>query len=125
VLLDSSAWIYYLNRARLNAEQLQQICVSPPIIQEVLQGIKDERAHERVKNGLLAMPCLGSPLSLDTFLEASEIFRIGRKKGKTIRATIDCLIAAVAINAKIPVMHRDRDFDEIAKFTALTISPQW
>lgn len=125
MLLDSSAWIYYLNRAHLNHEQLQQICISPPIIQEVLQGIKDERAHERVKNGLLAMPCLGSPLSLDTFLEAAEIFRIGRKKGKTIRATIDCLIAAVAIKAKVPVMHRDRDFDEIAKFTALMITPQW
>ncbi len=37
----------------------------------------------------------------------------------TIRSSTDCLIAAIAIRNGVPVWHRDRDYDVIAKFTAL------
>jgi predicted nucleic acid-binding protein len=32
---------------------------------------------------------------------------------------VDCLIAAIAIDRKIPVWHRDRDFTAIAQYTDL------
>ncbi|MBI2603468.1 MAG: PIN domain-containing protein [Deltaproteobacteria bacterium] len=121
ILLDTSAWIHFLNRDKITYEQLQRVVVCPPVVQEVLQGVKNPSEHERVKLGLLSFPCFGNPLRLSHFLDASEIYRVGRKKGYTIRSTVDCLIAAIAIESKVPVMHFDRDFSNIAKFTTLEV----
>jgi predicted nucleic acid-binding protein len=57
-------------------------------------------------------------------LQAAEIYREGRRKGHTIRSTTDCLIAAIAIENGVPMWHRDRDYDAIAKYTPLRIS-EW
>jgi predicted nucleic acid-binding protein len=56
---------------------------------------------------------------LETFLAAAAIYRDGRRRGYTIRSTVDCLIAAVAVENGASVWHRDRDFDAIARFTNL------
>jgi hypothetical protein len=69
----------------------------------------------------LAIPRLCDPVRLDTFLEASEIYRHGRRNGYTIRSSADCLIAAIAIENSVPVWHRDRDFRLIAKYTRLEV----
>jgi predicted nucleic acid-binding protein len=64
-------------------------------------------------------PVLSNPLSLEVFLEAAEIYRQGRRKGYTIRSTMDCLIAAIAIRNGVPVWHKDRDFSAISRYTGL------
>lgn len=38
-----------------------------------------------------------------------------RRKDVTIRSTVDCLIAQVAIEHELYLVHNDRDFDYIAK----------
>jgi hypothetical protein len=70
------------------------------------------------------LPVLSDPLPKSLFLAASDIYRVGRDKGRTIRSSTDCLIAAIAIENRVPVWHRDRDFDAIATFTSLQISPR-
>jgi len=40
-----------------------------------------------------------------------------------VRRLIDCLIAAVAIRADVPVLHADTDFDVLARRTALRLDP--
>jgi hypothetical protein len=65
------------------------------------------------------IPRLSDPLPFSTFLEAAEIYNFGRRKGYTIRASTDCLIAAIAIQNDVPVWHKDRDFTVIARFTRL------
>jgi len=67
----------------------------------------------------LAVPRLGDPVPLSCFVEAAEICAQGRRQGNTIRSSIDCLIAAIAIESGVPVWHRDRDFSAIARFTPL------
>lgn len=119
ILVDTSAWVYALNTKGFEFRQLQQIAICLPIIQEILQGVTHTGTHEKLRRGLLALPCLESPVSLDLYLEAADIFRSGREKGFTIRSGIDCLIAAIAIENRIPVFHRDRDFDFLARFTSL------
>ena len=52
-------------------------------------------------------------------MEAAEIYRQGRKSGYTIRSSIDCLIAAIAIENDVPVWHKDRDFSFIARYSRL------
>jgi predicted nucleic acid-binding protein len=58
-------------------------------------------------------------LSVDVFEEAAQIYRTGRMTGFTIRSPFDCLIAACAIRNGASLLHSDRDFNTIARFTRL------
>ena len=53
--------------------------------------------------------------------EAARLYRRCRREGETVRRLIDCLIAAVAIGAGVPVLHRDDDFDVLARHIELDI----
>jgi predicted nucleic acid-binding protein len=122
ILMDTSAWIRYFKKGGISFEQLKTVAVCPPVVQEILQGIKDPARLRSVHDGLLSLPCLASPTQLSTYIHAAEIFRRGRQKGYTIRSSIDCLVAAMAIEGNCSVHHFDRDFDVIAKFTSLQVS---
>jgi predicted nucleic acid-binding protein len=56
-----------------------------------------------------------------TFLLAAHIYRSLRTRGITIRNSIDCMIAAVCIENKVTLLHRDKDFDLISKHFDLKI----
>ena len=121
ILLDTSVWIELLaGRLRPVSEtDLTRLMTCPPVVQEVLQGLKPGAASEEFRESFLAIPMLSSPVSLDLYLAAADIFRQARKRGITIRSGVDCLIAAIAIHNGVPVWHRDRDFAAIARYTAL------
>jgi len=125
ILVDTSVWIELLagRMPSLTAGQLLQFATCGPVVQEVLQGLRPRRESVEFQESFLALPCLSDPLSLGLFLEAANIFREGRRQGYTIRSTMDCLIAAIAIENTVAVWHRDRDFDTIAKYTPLRVSP--
>ncbi len=55
--------------------------------------------------------------------EAAALYRRCRKQGETVRRLIDCLIGALAIRADLPVLHRDDDFDVLARHAALRVEP--
>ncbi len=57
----------------------------------------------------------------EDYEEAAALYRRCRAGGETIRNLLDCLIAAVAIRNNAPVLHRDRDFDALARHTELQI----
>jgi len=65
------------------------------------------------------LPMLSNPLPRAAFLSAAELYRLGRAKGYTIRSSTDCLVAAIAIDNGVPVWHKDRDFESIARYTSL------
>ena len=122
ILVDTSVWIDLLGNTpkhRVSREGLLELATCSPVIQEVLQGVKDDLAHQKLKEAMLALPRFGDPLSLDLFLEAHEIYRSARRRGITVRSSFDCLIAAIAIQHSLEVWHQDRDFEAIAKFTNL------
>ena len=52
---------------------------------------------------------------------AATLYRTCRQRGYTVRKLFDCLIAAVAIRADVPIIHRDTDFDILAQHTALQV----
>lgn len=123
-LVDTSVWIELLagRVAAPSSDQLAQFVTCGPILQEVIQGLRAGRDSAAFQVSLLALPCLSDPLPLGLFMDAAEIYREGRRKGHTIRSAVDCLIAAIAIENEVPIWHRDRDFDAIAKYTPLRIS---
>ena len=53
------------------------------------------------------------------FLRSAEIYRNLRRKDITIRKPVDCMIAAVAIENDIPLLHNDKDFIPIEKHFGL------
>jgi predicted nucleic acid-binding protein len=121
-LVDTSAWIELLNGAlgsRVTEAELLNFVTCGPIVQEVLQGLRDDPASEALREGLLALPVLSDPLPIALSLSAAEIYRLGRAKGYTIRSSTDCLIAAIAIENRVPVWHKNRDFEAIARYTSL------
>jgi predicted nucleic acid-binding protein len=54
-------------------------------------------------------------------LKAAEIYRTCRKKGKTVRKTVDCIIAAICIENDLTLLHKDSDFDLIEACTGLKV----
>jgi hypothetical protein len=55
------------------------------------------------------------------FLRSAEIYRKLRKKGITIRKPLDCIIASVAIENDISLLHNDKDFQPIEKRCGLKV----
>ena len=122
ILVDTSVWIELLNGklgARISEEQLLNFATCGPVVQEVLHGLRSTPRGEAFREMFLSLPFLSNPLPLNLFVSASEIYRLGRTKGHTIRSSTDCLIAAIAIKNGVPVWHKHRDYEAIAKFTAL------
>lgn len=92
ILVDTSVWIELLNGglgSRVSQEELLNFATCGPVVQEVLQGLRQDPASEAFREGLLALPILSDPLPSAAFLSAAEIYRLGRAKGYTIRSSTD------------------------------------
>jgi len=122
-LVDTSIWIEVFRRPRpldLTAiVELDEIVTCLPVVQEVLQGFRDERAYRLARDAMLSLPTVESPLASDVVLEALGLYRAARNRGLTVRSSVDCLIAACALRHDLDVLHRDRDFDAIAHVSPL------
>lgn len=94
---------------------MEEVVTCLPIVQEVLQGFRDQRAFALARDAMLALPTVESPLRAEVFMEAADLYRNARRAGLTVRSGMDCLIAACALRHDLPVLHRDRDFDLLAR----------
>jgi predicted nucleic acid-binding protein len=90
------------------------------VIQEVLQGFRQEAAFRLARHSMTALPIVESPLQQEIFLEASELYRGPRRGGMTVRSSVDCLIAACALRHGLTVLHHDRDFAALARVSPLS-----
>lgn len=123
LLVDTSVWIEVFRRESefrlVNLAQIDEIVTCLPVVQEVLQGFRDERAFRLAQESMLSLTIVESPLRQEVFVEAANLYRSARRSGMTIRSGVDCLIAACAIRHDLTVVHHDRDFDLLASVSAL------
>lgn len=123
ILVDTSIWIEVFRRRRpLDLEEIldfDDVVTCLPIVQEVLQGFRQEDAYRRARGAMLALPIVESPLGDAVYLHAVDLYRSARRSGKTVRSSTDCLIAACAIRHDLEVLHRNRDFAALAEISAL------
>lgn len=126
-IIDTSVWIDYLNamptyKTDLADKLLDQrsVIILPIILQEILQGIKDRQMFDTIKKSLLSLNFLQYN-SIEAAIGAASLYRFLKRKGITIRKPNDCLIGVICINNNIPLLHNDKDFDNIAKHTSLKI----
>lgn len=125
ILIDTSAWIEFLRNTqspvceRVDTLLASRIATCDAVRMEVLAGARDQEHLEQLRR-LLARATLLPTESID-FDTAAAVYRTCRSQGKTVRKLIDCLIAAVAIRANVPLLHMDQDFTAIAEATDLRI----
>jgi predicted nucleic acid-binding protein len=126
VLIDTSAWIEYLNNRPSPANALVRTAldnesdvITDPVIMEVLAGTP--RADLRETRRLLYDSEYLGTWPRDDWEEAASIYRRCREQGLTPKSMIDCLIAAVAIRNDVAVLHHDAEFDRIAECTTLQV----
>jgi len=123
ILVDTSIWIEtFRARNPLRLDQIvdfDEVVTCLPVVQEVLQGFRHERAFQLAREAMLALPTVESPLAIGVVEEAVGLFRAARRHGLTVRSSVDCLIAACALRHGLPVLHRDRDFALLARVSAL------
>lgn len=121
-LVDTSAWIEVFRRGGPKLEEIvaiDDVVTCLPVIQEVLQGFGNERAFAIARDSLLAFPIVEAPLDVEVIDHAVSLYRAARKRGVTVRSSVDCLIAACAIRNGLEVVHRDRDYPALARVSDL------
>ena len=98
---------------------IDEVTVCLPVIQEVLQGFRDERAFDVAREAMISFPVVESPLEESVFMEAASLYRSARRRRFTVRSNVACLIATCAIRNGLEVLHRDRDFTTLAEVSPL------
>ena len=126
LLADTSAWVEFLRgtgsgQARRMREAIAErgVVVIDPILLEVMAGARHDDVA-RTQRLLEAQHLEPMAPRLD-WLDGATIYRELRQRGVTVRSPIDALIAAVAIRLDVGVLHRDRDFEAIARHTPLRV----
>jgi hypothetical protein len=129
IVVDSSVWIDFLNgRNAPHVGALQaslgsdQIIVGDLMLCEVLQGLASEREARQVETLLRRfeiVPMVGETIAV----AAAHNFRALRKRGVTIRKTIDVLIGTWCIENRRSLLHNDSDFRPMSRYLGLLEVP--
>ncbi len=127
VIVDTTVWIDYLGGVG-NAESdwldreadRQRLGLTDLILCEVLQGIRDDITFERVLRELRRFEVFETG-DTELAIAAARNFRNLRKRGYTVRKTIDCWIATFCIRERHSLLHRDRDFDPFESLLGLPV----
>ena len=122
-LVDTSVWIDSL-RQNDNAavrifkwvlDRQMPFGITSAIYQEVLQGARTDDDFNRLRDYLGTQRFYHPEDPVDSYAAAANLFRVCRRNGLTIRSTLDCLIAQLAIEHDLTLIHNDRDFTAIAQ----------
>ena len=127
ILVDSSVWVdYFRGRITPHTDTLdlllgrEPLAIGDLILAEVLQGFDSERdfkAAQRLLTSLLVVEVGGREIAI----QAAKNYRVLRRRGITIRKTIDTIIATRCIESGYDLLHSDRDFDPFAAYLALNV----
>jgi predicted nucleic acid-binding protein len=122
VLVDSTVWIDWLRRRPSAACRLLdrllddgEAVIAPVILQEVLQGAASPQALRTLRRRFGALPLLEPEPGGGTHAEAGALYARCRWAGITPRSPHVCLIAQLAIEHRVALLHDDRDFERIAE----------
>ena len=125
IVVDSSVWIDFFNGVSTpEVERLDGLLGDSPvavgdlILVEVLQGFRNDRDVATARELFRAMPLL-TMLGAQNAYKAAENYRTLRSRGITVRKTIDSIIATACIEATVPLLFSDRDFQPYVEHLGL------
>jgi predicted nucleic acid-binding protein len=127
VLVDTSVWVDYFNGLGTpRTDRLDELLGSGRlltgdlILTELLQGFAGDADFRTARRLLLELPC-AELVGRDNALRAADNFRRLRKRGVTVRKTIDVLIGTYCIQHGHELLHADRDFDSMQRYLGLRV----
>jgi hypothetical protein len=127
IVVDTSVWIDYVNGVITPQTNLldielgnNRIVTGDLIITEFLQGFRDDKQYHDAKELMESLEYYDF-VGKEIAIKVAENFRKLRKKGITIRKTIDVLIATFCIENGFELLHDDRDFDQMEESLGLRI----
>lgn len=120
-LVDTSIWIDYFRDIKNNStnkfisilDRNLPFGITGIIYQEILQGAASEQDFNQLRAYLSTQRFFYPLNELATYESAAKVFYSCRRKGITIRSTIDCLIAQIAMEHDLILLHNDQDYDRI------------
>jgi predicted nucleic acid-binding protein len=123
ILLDTSVLIGYFKGSKgalydkMNSLVDEEIPfgICHYVYQELLQGLANEKEFKLLKDYLDSMPFYDLRYGKESFENAALMYMNCRKKGVTVRSTVDLLIAEIAIENDLFLFHNDNDYTNIAK----------
>lgn len=125
IVVDSSVWIdYFTGKSTPGTDKLdfllgeELVAIGDLMLTEVLQGFRADRDYRQARKLLLSLSVVNM---LDTAiaLKSAANFRSLRRKGITVRKTIDTIIATYCIENRLSLLHSDRDFQPFHKHLKL------
>ena len=126
-IVDSSVWIDFFNgKSTPQTDVLvhgfgwQEIGLGDINLCEVLQGFHAQSDFERARGALLRFsifPIGGQEIAI----KAAENYCSLRRRGITVRKTLDCLLATFVIENGHSILHSDRDFDHFVEHFGMPV----
>jgi predicted nucleic acid-binding protein len=127
VIVDTTVWVDYLNDVPTpETDWLDQQLTRQPLglldlmVCEILQGLSTDEAATRVLRDLRRFQLFETG-GLALASAAARNDRTLRAQGRTVRKTIDCLIATFCLREGHSLLHRDRDFDPFEQLLGLSV----
>lgn len=127
IVVDTSVWIDYVNgvhtaQTDILDKELQEsrVVTGDVIMVEFLQGFRDNKQFKTARmlmDSLEYYDFVGKEMAI----KAAENFRLLRKKGITVRKTIDVLIATFCIEHGFELLHNDMDFEPMKEILGLQV----
>ncbi len=117
IIVDTTVWVDYLRgTSSPHAEWLdrnlvaERLGLTDLILCEVLQGVVNDAHCDAVQKELQRFEVYETG-TIELAIEAAKNYRRLRAAGRTVRKTIDCLIATFCLVEGHALLHNDRDYD--------------
>jgi len=104
-------------------EQQIPFGITSIVYQEILQGAKNKKEYKLLKEYLSCQRFFNPRDPILTYEKAAMIYFSCRKRGITVRSTVDCLIAQIAIEHDLFLLQNDKDFEHMALHIRLKLYP--
>ena len=127
VIIDTTVWIDYL-RGIVTKETSwfereltsQRFGLTDLILCEVLQGVADEAIARQVLRQLSLFQIYDTG-GEDLAVATARNLRMLRQRGRTVRKTIDGLIATFCLRQGFSLLHCDRDYNHFEVVLGLSV----
>ena len=129
IVVDTTVWVDHLNddqtpqviwlREAIGVHRAP-VLVGDLILCEVLQGLSSEREAQLVERALRHFP-LAPMVDPAITVRSAELYRLLRRRGVTVRKTIDMLIGTFCLEHGHALLHSDRDFDHLERYFGLNV----
>lgn len=120
ILVDTSLWIELLRSGKGRLTQALRLRLQGDVAVltrfsqlELLQGAKDSTEWDLLDEYLDTQFYVEA--EADTWRSAARIYFDLRRQGLTVNGPIDCCIAQIALENDLLLLHRDKDFEVIAR----------